>query len=227
MTGTDRAGYPGQLYPTDTTSPFNMQLFQIKQFLANVRTATLVQVKNVTNTGAIVPVGSVDVQPIVNLIDSLGGSSPHGIIHNVPYFRLQGGTNAVVIDPAVGDIGIALFCDRDISSAKVNKKVSNPGSFRRFSMSDGLYIGGVLNGAPEQFVQFTSTGINIHDKNNNTIAMGSNGVSINGLLIDQNGNLTTPGGVQAGTGTSDAVALQTHTHPTAGTGAPSAPTPGT
>lgn len=57
-------------------------------------------------------------------------------------------------------------------------------------------------------------------------------VSFNGLTIDANGNLVSPGTVTgqtqvvAGMG-GNAVHLTTHKHPTAATGAPSAPTPGT
>ena len=42
-----------------------------------------------------------------------------------------------------------------------------------------------------------------------------------------NGALTATGNITAGTGTGDQVSLQTHKHPTAATGSPSSPTPGT
>ena len=34
------------------------------------------------------------------------------VIHNVPYMRIQGGANGIILDPAIGDIGIATVCDR-------------------------------------------------------------------------------------------------------------------
>ncbi len=51
-------------------------------------------------------------------------------------------------------------------------------------------------------------------------------IHLNGVVIDAQGNVTTPGEVTAKLGTAP-VKLSTHVHPTAGTGAPSPPTPGT
>ncbi|KML48199.1 hypothetical protein VL15_30575 [Burkholderia cepacia] len=121
----------------------------------------LVEVKAVTNAGSVSPVGFVDVLPLVNQLDGSDNAMPHGVIHNLPYFRLQGGANAVIIDPQVGDIGLAVIEDRDISSVKANRGPANPGSKRIFDMADGLYIGGFLNGAPSQYVQFSAAGISV------------------------------------------------------------------
>ena len=103
-----------------------------------------------------------DVQPLVNQVDGASNSTAHNVLNHLPYFRLQGGADAVIIDPKVGDIGIAVFASRDISAVSSAKKRSNPGSSRQLSMSDGLYIGGVLNGVPTQYVQFSAAGIKIH-----------------------------------------------------------------
>lgn len=158
---------------SDTTAPigaapfaafgpeFNRDTFLVAQLIARVNTATLVKIISVTNAGGVSPVGSVDVQPLVNQIDGAGNAVPHGVVHNLPYFRLQGGANAVILDPQVGDIGLAAFCSRDISSVKANKAQANPGSRRRFSMSDGVYVGGMLNGTPTQFIAFSGSGIAI------------------------------------------------------------------
>lgn len=124
-------------------------------------TSTLVQILSCTNSGGLSPVGFVDVQPLVNQVDGNGVPVPHGVIHNLPYFRLQGGQNAVIIDPQPGDIGMAAFASRDISSVKANRAQANPGSARRFDMADGMYFGGLLNGAPTQYVQFSAAGITI------------------------------------------------------------------
>jgi hypothetical protein len=88
-----------------------------------------------------------------------GTTVEHGTIHHCPYQRLQGGANAIIIDPEVGDLGIAIFADRDISSVMANKAQANPGSRRRFDMADGMYLGGVLNGTPSQWVRFSAAGI--------------------------------------------------------------------
>ena len=154
-------GYAGQQSPTDTTDEFNATRAIAKALMSRMSTCTLVKIVSVTNSGGLSPVGFVDVQPLVNQIDGAGQSTPHGILHHLPYFRLQGGTNAVILDPVAGDIGICVFADHDISSAVNAKAQANPGSKRRFDMADGLYIGGVLNGTPVQYVQFTVSGINV------------------------------------------------------------------
>lgn len=71
--------------------------FIISGIVNRIQTVTLVQVIAVNATG-IGPVGTVDVQPMVAQLDGSGKAYAHGVIHNIPYFRLQGGSNAVIID---------------------------------------------------------------------------------------------------------------------------------
>lgn len=160
MSGSE-VGYKSLAKPETAEGDFNAISFVVRQILSGANTSTLVQVKAVTNTGEVSPVGYVDVHPMVNMLDGYGHPIPHATIYNLPYMRLQGGTNAIILDPQVGDIGIAIFAQNDISSVKKNKAVSNPGSMRRNAMSDGLYIGGVLNGSPVQYVRFSATGIDV------------------------------------------------------------------
>src|SRR3954470_11838233 len=94
-------GYQGAQNPSSATSEYNTHAFVIRQILSQISTATLVQIKAVTNAGGIAPVGFVDVLPLVNQIDGGNGAMPHGVVHNVPYFRLQGGANAIILDPQV------------------------------------------------------------------------------------------------------------------------------
>ncbi len=97
MTGqqANTSGYAGQKGLSDSASEFNVQMFVIKQALGLLNIATFVEVKAVTNEGGLAPVGFVDVLPLVNLLDGLGQSSPHGTLYRLPYLRVQGGTNAV------------------------------------------------------------------------------------------------------------------------------------
>lgn len=157
----DQLGYRGPADATSGGSPFNENLFLIRQVLAGISTAKLVQIVAVTNAGGVSPVGFVDVLPLVNQLDGNNNAVPHGVVHNLPYFRLQGGTDAVILDPKVGDIGAAIFSDRDISAVKSSKAQANPGSKRQFDMADGLYIGGYLNGVPQQYVRFSGAGISV------------------------------------------------------------------
>ena len=136
--------------------------FIIKNSLAEIQTMTLVKVVSVSNQGGVTPVGFVDVQPLVHMLTGDGKTVECGRVNRVPYFRLQGGANAIILDPQVGDIGMCGFCSRDISSVKNNKKASAPQSLRRFDFADGLYFGGFLNGAPLQYIQFSDGGITVH-----------------------------------------------------------------
>jgi hypothetical protein len=155
-------GYLGSAGPTSNGSDYNTNTFLVWSILARVRTMQPCKVLAVTNDGGVAPVGFVTLQPLVNQVDGYKNVTPHGPLYNVPYFRLQGGANAIIIDPQVGDIGFAGFADRDISSVKANKAQANPGSERMFSMADAVYFGGMLNGTPTQYIAFSSSGIAIH-----------------------------------------------------------------
>ncbi len=155
-------GYLGYQRSNTAASTIGALSFMVRIALGRVHTATLVKVVGVTNDGGVSPVGFVDIQPLVNQLDGAGVAIPHGTIYKCPYARLQGGPNAIILDPQVDDIGIAVFAERDISSATANRSTANPGSQRRFDMADAMYLGGVLNGEPTQYVQFSDTGITIH-----------------------------------------------------------------
>lgn len=157
----DQFGYTGQAQAGEGVGEYGALMFLINQALARLSTATLVRVVSVTNNGGLSPVGFVDVQPLVNQLDGAGNAVPHAVLHQLPYFRLQGGTDAVILDPKVGDIGMAAFGSRDLSAVKASKQQANPGSWRTHDMADGLYFGGLLNGTPVQYVQFTAGGINV------------------------------------------------------------------
>jgi len=152
----------GQLKPSSTWGEFNNIAFAVQQAIGKLQTATLVKVEKCTNAGGLEPVGFVDITPLVNQLDAAGNPTPHVTIFNVPYFRLQGGKNAIIIDPEPGDIGVAVFASRDITKVKATKAAANPGSFRQYSFADGLYLGGMLNAVPEQYVQFSTAGIRVH-----------------------------------------------------------------
>lgn len=154
-------GRAGQAGPADGVQNFGAITFLVSQMLNRLETCTLVRVIAVTNDGGLSPVGLVDVQPLVNQLDGNGNAMPHGQLFQLPYFRLQGGTDAVILDPKVGDIGMAAFASRDLSAVKASKQQANPGSWRTHNMADGMYFGGMLNGVPVQYIQFTEGGINV------------------------------------------------------------------
>ena len=146
-------------------------------------------------------VGYVKAVPLVNDMDAQGNAVDVAVIPSLPYFRLQGGKVAVITDPVVGDIGVAVFCQKDCSNVVAGtEKPVQAGSFRKFSMSDGWYIGGFLNQNPETFLQLNQDGT--------AVLTANGGVTINGN-VTINGELTAKGitysthvhsGVQTGSG---------------------------
>lgn len=187
--GSDTASFGyGQQDPNDASDDFNKTSFLVRQMIGRMDTMKLVQVKAVhpaEGDGEVKAAGTVDVQPLVNQIDGGANATPHGTVYGIPWSRNQGGKNAVVCDPEVGDIGYVVVSDRDISALKAAKKRSNPGSFRQFNIADGVYAGGALNVAPEQYLVFTSTGVRLVDKNGNSIATTADGMT----LTDSKGNV--------------------------------------
>lgn len=196
-------------------SQYNQIYFAITQAIAKVQTVTLVQIQAVTNAGEVEPVGFVDILPLVNQVDGNGNPTPHVTIYGVPYVRIQGGANAVILDPQVGDIGIALFTSRDISKVKSTKAQANPGSGRMYDFADGLYLGGVLNGVPQQFVRFSSEGIELNSPTKITLTAPE--VDINGQVQVSQGINATDDIIGAG------ISLQNHVHTSESPGSPTSP----
>lgn len=115
-------------------------------------TPTLVRVEAVHGEGVSL-VGTVDVVPMVHQQDGQGKTVPHGVIYGVPYCRVQGGASALIIDPRPGDIGFVMVAGRDMSNVVNTREASAPATFRKYSMSDCVYVGGFLNGAPAQYLR--------------------------------------------------------------------------
>lgn len=156
--------------PSDVATEYATLQFIVRSLLGRIATATLVRVVACTNDGGISPWGTVDVQPLISQVAGSGQVVPHKNLFKLPYCRLQGGTSAVILDPAAGDLGVAVFASRDISALKTQSAIDAvkggepgvpPGSARQYDMSDGLYLGGVLNGVPTQYVAFSDEGITV------------------------------------------------------------------
>ncbi len=193
----------GQATPADFLGNVANLRFAILSEIAKTCGMTLVRVISCTNAGSVAPFGFVDVQPLVNQLDGAGNPTPHGPLHNLIYFRVQGGTSAIILDPVAGDIGVALFADRDISNVIATQAQSNPGSLRRYDMSDGVYFGGTLNAAPTQFIQFAAEGVTICAP---TVTVQGNLVVTGDATINGRDFMTHQyNGVQTGSGDTGAV----------------------
>ena len=111
------------------------------------------------------------------------------------------------MDPVEGDIGLMLCCDRDITNVRNEKKESLPASLRVNNKSDGIYLGGVLNAEPSQYVKFANDGIDIVSPlvvqvNGNTVIMNAEDkISLNAPVIEMNGQFAQGGGSFSGNAT--------------------------
>ena len=167
-------GFLPQSRPNTGNDPYNILQFAITQMLNGINVATLVKVVAVDVAGPTSVVGTVDVQVLVQQVDGAGTPIPSDTIYEVPFFRLQGGANAVIINPTPGDVGFAVFADRDISGVQANGTPNPPGSRRRFDLADAIYIGGwCSNITPAQYIQFAGN-INIQS----SLVAASNSVSV-------------------------------------------------
>jgi len=188
----DQPVYP-QKDPSSGNSDFNQISFLVQMALAKLSVATLVEVVAV-HPGAGLLVGFVDVMPMVNQVDGAGQAQPHTTIFGVPYFRVQGGANAVICEPQVNDIGFALFADRDLSSVKATGAAANPGSDRRFDMADALYFGGWnMAVQPTAYVQVTQSAINLVLPGGTNIELTPGLCTVNATATKLNGTLEVSG----------------------------------
>lgn len=197
-------GHQGTATALDDVSAHD---FLVRQILSTVATSSLVRVVAVSTSGGLSPIGTVDVSPLVNMIDGLGQGTAHGTIHGIPYTRLTGGTSAVIIDPVVGDVGVCIFADRDISSAMKTGDRANPGSRRQHDMADGIYLFSCRASAPTQYIRFSPDSIEIVSPT--LIHLRAPQVTIEGTVI-VSGDVTAAGtsvhthvhgGVESGDGT--------------------------
>ncbi|MFW5410794.1 Gp138 family membrane-puncturing spike protein [Pectobacterium brasiliense] len=211
--------------PQDTATDANAQQFLMHQFLMGKSFITLALVMAVSEDGEVV-----SVKPMVDGFTGIGDRIPNSVISGVPVWRLQRGASAVIMPPVEGDIGLIAICDRDISSVKATKESALPGSNRTHSYSDAIYLGGVLNAEPSQYVKFANDGIDIVSplvvsvNGNAVIVNAEDKISLNAPVIEANGQLTQGAGTFAGNATfgggitatgeitGNGIALSTHVH---------------
>lgn len=149
-----------------------------------MNTATVCQVKSVNTKDK-----TVSVLPMVKMNDLNNNPVDHSVVNDIPYIRLQGGSYGIICDPVVGDIGLVVFCSRDISNVIKNKKVTTTGSKRTYSISDGIYVASLLLDEPTTYLKIVDGTVEIKGD----------------VTVD--GNITATGDIVAGR-----VSLQNHIH---------------
>lgn len=165
----------------------NVMDFIIRQTVRNsVNTTLPVLVMKTYPGGTGGAAGYVDIKPLVCQTDSRGRALPPTEIYHVPYFRLQSGVAAVVLDPVPGDIGIGVFAQSDSSALSQGATDPvQPGSWRCFDQADAFYVGGFLNKKPSLWIELTQDGkININ---------ASGGIKINAPSVDITGDMISGG----------------------------------
>jgi len=186
--------------PEQTVAGAAQDMYIINNLIANIHTMMPVKILSVTvPADELAPIGRCEVLPLVQQIDGSNNVYPMGKIVNVPYLRVQGGSNAIVIDPQVGDVGLCGFCERDISIVKRTGELSAPDTRRKYDINSAVYMFTMMSGAPTQYIHFKSSGIDIKTTGD---------LNINGLIIKADGTLVTKdgdtvdkhshGGVQSG-----------------------------
>ena len=198
MTGS--FGY-GQMGLADGNDPFNALAFIIRAALAELSIAKIVRVEAVHAGATDLDAPTVDVLPLVSQVDGNGNAVEHGTVHGVQVLRLQAGAWAIIADPVVGDVGFIVCADRDSSSAAASPgEQVTPGSGRMWDLADAVYVGAMLNAAPDQYIQLNPDGsLKIADGFGNVLETSATGFAVT----------TAPGGDF----TVNGISVTLHVHP--------------
>ena len=173
------------------TSSYNTLKFFLDNNTKDIATAIPVKVVGVQPSES--SVGYVDVLPLVTFVSGADEIIQPVNLYHLPYSRIQGGTAALIIDPIVGDKGLAIFAQSDCSTVTAETtQPQQPGSKRKHSQSDGFYLGGFLNQSPSCFLELK--------QDNTAVLTATGGITINGN-VNVNGDVVANG-----------VSLTTHVH---------------
>lgn len=166
--------------------------FIIQQLISNIHTMIPVEVLAVSvPTGTLAPIGRCSVRPLVQQVDGNNNVYGRGQIINVPYLRVQGGKNAVVLDPVVGDVGLCGFCERDISMVKRTGAEAAPNTRRQYSLNDAVYMFTMMSGTPEQYIHFKGGSVFVSSPSLTTSANVSVGSGATGTFSTGTGQTIT------------------------------------
>ena len=160
----DNILYPPLTYNSPILCEYDKVISQFNSLITNINTAIpckVVAIEKQEQRGVNI-VGFVDIQLMIEQTNGQKKGNETAIICNVPYVRIQGGTNAVIIDPEINDLGVAIFASRDITNFKEARRQTPPATWRKFSISDAIYIGGIRNQKPVQYIHFRNDGIEIY-----------------------------------------------------------------
>lgn len=208
-----------------SSNPLNSMEFFIRSLISQVVSTSLpVVVTAVERKGEEAGAGYVTVKPLLQPRNNSGDGLEVTTIPKLPYFRLQHSKAAIICDPKVGDIGLAVVAKQDISNINGSTTPKVPATYRKFDPSDSFYIGGFWGKAPEVFIHLEDEGT-IKIKAPTKISMeapecevnASTSFTVNSSQINLNGPISGGGsGGADATFTGDVnakgISLTSHTH---------------
>lgn len=121
----------------DTTDPLTVEAVVragVNQALLDVRTVHPAKVRAVRDNG------SVDVDLMIHSVFADGTDLALPSVTQLPVLFQGNSQFALSFPVAVGDEGLALFAERDISIFLSSGKTGRPRALRRHSLSDGLFL---------------------------------------------------------------------------------------
>lgn len=208
-----------------SSNPLNSMEFFIRSLISQVVSTSLpVVVTAVERKGEEAGAGYVTVKPLLQPRNNSGDGLEVTTIPKLPYFRLQHGKAAIICDPKVGDIGLAVVAKHDISNINGSTTPKVPATYRKFDPSDSFYIGGFWGKAPEVFIHLEDEGtIKIKAPTKITIESpecevnASTSFTVNSAQINLNGPISGggSGGADAtftGDVNAEGISLTSHTH---------------
>ncbi len=156
---------------------------------------------------------------------------------DVPVEFPGGGGCTLTFPIAEGDECELRFQSRAIDAWWQNGGIQPQIEQRLHDLSDAICVVGIRS-QPRKLTNISTTTTQLRNDAADTYVeldpagqtvkvVAPGGINLNGVTIDSDGNLGSPGEITRGVGTGDQVTLGQHKHPTAGNGPPSVPTPGT
>lgn len=163
----------------------------ILSLIKDVRTTIPVKITAVhPGQGTPPQIGTVDVQPLVQTVDGNGKLWSLGVTYGAQALRIQAGATAIIVDPAVGDVGLAVACDRDISSVIAAMGIAGPGSARTHDISDLVYLFTLVSAtAPARYIWGKPNG-DITALTDGTLTLQGAQINLIGPVTQTNGDVT-------------------------------------
>ncbi len=143
----------------DLTSEYNALNFIITSIIkSTVNTCYAVTVTKVDADNQ-----KVTVKPLIAQIDADNNKIELPEIFEIPYFRYSAGRTAVKLNPVAGDIGVLIIFKSDSNNIKTgdNSQIL-PNTFLNYPLYSGIYIGGMLNNDPENYIEIKDDSITIN-----------------------------------------------------------------